>query len=86
MVEVKEVINEPTEADLKHIFTEVFAQSKALQSVFTDVVEEYCFKNGIQPDRVELGVSPTVISLRLGDWFLFHETKEWTTKLDSPGN
>lgn len=81
MIEVKEVINKPTEHDVKQLFTDIFGQAKAVQGCFTDLVEDLAFKQGMTIDHAELTVSPDMITVRLGDYILFHQVKEWVSKV-----
>ena len=77
MIELKEIVNKPTEADVKNIFTDVFGQAKVLQGLLTDVFEEYIYKHAINCDDVEISISPNMVVLRMGEYMLFHETREW---------
>lgn len=81
MIEVQEVTNTPTENDLRQIFTDVFGEARKLQELFKEVYEDYVFKHGIVCEQVGLDISPKSIVLRMGDYFLFHETKEWISRL-----
>lgn len=81
MIEVKEVINKPTEQDVKQLFTDIFGQAKAVQGCFTDLVDDLAFKQGLTIDHAELTVSPDMITVRLGDYILFHQVKEWVSKV-----
>lgn len=81
MIEVREVVNAPTENDLKNVFTDLFGQAKVMQGLLADVLEEYVFKHGIDCNNLELSVSPNMLTLRMGEYLLFHETKEWVAKV-----
>ena len=81
MIEAREVVNAPTENDLKNVFTDLFGQAKVMQGLLTDVFEDYIFKHGIDCKSMELSISPNMMTLRMGEYLLFHETKEWVAKV-----
>ena len=77
MIEVEEVTKkkeQATEVDVRLMFDALFKPIEALQKMIAAEAQRLG-DNNVDTSRVEVEISPNMISVRIGDIVLYHEIK-----------
>jgi len=80
MIEVTEVKEQPTEIDAEHLFAMFKKPMEALQSMLKAEANSI-ERDGVDASSIELTVKPMMLTVRIGDYILFHEVTHTVKKV-----
>ena len=84
MIEVVEEIKtekeQPTETDIRLVFTDLKRAMDALQKLFVMQLKKLNADN-INTEHASIEIKENEMIVRLGDYVLFYKVSEWVTKL-----